>query len=403
MPNNDKNVMSLKTVPFQFAEFKPIEYKPVEIDTNILNRSMEKIESRRNQAYQELDSFKRITAPLRDKLNTAEYAAFDANVEAQENAINTEIQNGNYGKAWILASQFGGSLVKDNHIQNAIKIEEQRNKRLDEINKGKYDDLTKLRFKETNPYLYNDNGTYEDNWTPVTDIPLENIFQQATSTTPTRQSSNSNSKTWNENSFKDKDGNVTKEPGKTVTETKTTNITEGGSKTVTSLTTKDQLNSLDALLSANPQYDLAMRQNFENNMWALNYYRNKLQNAETEEEKQFILGKINEYESNLKDENGIIPTSLDTAHYKSWRDKKALKYFNSKSYTHIATSTNSSNTTSFGLSSTSKGNGNGNDDSENGVKLPIVTGLGAGVEAKIDATNVTDYGQIAEGAAQAIN
>lgn len=379
MPNTDKNIMSLKAVPFQFAEFKPIEYKPVEIDNNILNRSMEKIESRRNQAYQELDAFKRITAPLRDKLNAAEYAAFDAKIESQENAINSEIQNGNYGKAWILASQFGGSLVKDTYVQNAIKIEEQRNKRLDEIKKGKYDDLTKFRFEETNTYQYNDNGTYKDNWTPITDIPLENIFQQATSTTPTRQSSNSNSKTWNENAFTDKDGNVTKEPGKNVIQSKTRSITSGGSKSIVSLTTKDQLNSLNALLSANPQYDLAMRQNFENNLWALNYYRNKLQNAETEEEKQSILGKINEYESNLKDENGIIPTSADTAHYKAWRNRKALQYFNSKSYTHINTSTTKSDTTSFGLSN--KGNSNGGDDGDDGgFKLPTVTGAGEVIE-----------------------
>lgn len=379
MADINKNVMSLKTVPFQFAEFKPIEYKPVEINEDILNRSMEKIEARRSQAYRELDAFKRITAPLRDKLNAAEYAAFDTKVESQENAINTEIQNGNYGKAWILASQFGGSLIKDTHVQNAIKIEEQRNKRLDEVNKGKYDDLTKLRFKETNPYLYNDNGTYEDNWTPVTDIPLENIFQQATSTTPTRQSSSSSSKSWNDNKFKDKDGNITKTPGDNVKQTETRNVTRSSSKSVTNLTTKDQLNSLDALLAANPQYDLAMRQNFENNIWALNYYKNKLLNAETEEEKQSILGKINEYESNLKDENGIIPASADTTHYKQWRDKKALKYFNSKSYTHISTSTGNSDTTSYGLPSNSSNN---NDNNENGIPLPTVTGAGGVINYK---------------------
>ena len=357
MADINKNAMSLKTVPFQFAEFKPIEYKPVEIDSNILNRSMEKIEARRNQAYQELDAFKRITAPLRDKLNAAEYAAFDAKVESQENAINTEIQNGNYGKAWILASQFGGSLVKDKNIQNKIKVEEQRNKRLDEINKGNYSYYTKLRYKEQNPYFDNGSGEFKEKFNPTQSFYFDDVVNMIVKETPTRQSTTTTGSSWNANEFKDKDNNITKTPGDTVKQVKTTTGSKHTTNSVTELTSTDLTNVFYNYLENHSEVSAGLKQEYESNIWAYNYYTKKLAEATTDEERNDIQSQLANIKNNIADENGIIPTSTSDQAYKKYLDRKIKKSVSLRAYKHTGYSHETSQGENYSLN---KGNGEGN-------------------------------------------
>ena len=64
-----ENLMSLKAVPLQFAEFKPTTFTPAESNLEILNRSMEKIDAREKESIQAKDVMSTTLNEIISKLN----------------------------------------------------------------------------------------------------------------------------------------------------------------------------------------------------------------------------------------------------------------------------------------------------------------------------------------------
>lgn len=156
-----ENLMSLKAVPLQFAEFKPVTFTPAESNLEILNRSMEKIDAREKESIQAKDVMSTTLNEIRSKLNPEEFAKFDEKAQQARDEINTQIELGRYGLAMSTAYNLGRSFADDTEWQNKIRTQQERETKLAEMRQTIKDKTTADYFEELNPYEYDGTGTYK--------------------------------------------------------------------------------------------------------------------------------------------------------------------------------------------------------------------------------------------------
>ena len=156
-----ENLMSLKAVPLQFAEFKPATFTPAESNLEILNRSMEKIDAREKESIQAKDVMSTTLNEIRSKLNPEEFAKFDEKAQQARDEINTQIELGRYGLAMSTAYNFGRSFADDTEWQNKIRTQQDRETKLAEMRETIKDKATADMYEELNPYEYDGTGRYK--------------------------------------------------------------------------------------------------------------------------------------------------------------------------------------------------------------------------------------------------
>lgn len=187
-----ENLMSLKAVPLQFAEFKPATFTPAESNLEILNRSMEKIDAREKESIQAKDAMSTTLNEIRSKLNPEEFAKFDEKAQQARDEINTQIELGRYGLAMSTAYNLGRSFADDTEWQNKIRTQQDRETKLAEMRETIKDKATADMYEELNPYEYDGTGRYKFKRNDFVEYDsTNNIFTRIAEGTPPQAGSSS--------------------------------------------------------------------------------------------------------------------------------------------------------------------------------------------------------------------
>lgn len=367
-----ENLMSLKAVPLQFAEFKPATFTPAESNLEILNRSMEKIDAREKESIQAKDVMSTTLNEIRNKLNPEEFAKFDEKAQQARDEINTQIELGRYGLAMSTAYNLGRSFADDTELQNKIKAQEAREKAIAEMKQTVQNPLTRRRYEALNKYYNDGTGTWDAKvFKPVPNIIESQFWSEVVNRTPEKSGSKANSRSSSRPTYGSYDGN--------------TYVTGSVSSESSSSRSYSQKNPEDMFavyedLMNDPYWGEGMKQNFDDNKWlydetikgltdfSANLYESGKYNADEIKAIQSSIssltssfssidvrddnvkrlknlgvydqlkGLINDYNTAtnyFKDtKTGIIQIPKD---YKSFFDNRANKYFEDVKYKRITT------------------------------------------------------------------
>lgn len=254
-----ENLMSLKAVPLQFAEFKPTTFTPAESNLEILNRSMEKIDAREKESIQAKDVMSTTLNEIRSKLNPEEFAKFDEKAQQARDEINTQIELGRYGLAMSTAYNLGRSFADDTELQNKIKAQEAREKAIAEMKQTVQNPLTRRRYEALNKYYDDGTGTWNAKvFKPVPNIIESQFWSEVVNRTPEKAGSKESSRSSVRPTYGSYDGN--------------TYVTGSVSSESSSSIAYSQKNPEDMFavyedLMNDPYWGEGMKQNFDDNKW----------------------------------------------------------------------------------------------------------------------------------------
>ena len=254
-----ENLMSLKAVPLQFAEFKPTTFTPAESNLEILNRSMEKIDAREKESIQAKDVMSTTLNEIRNKLNPEEFAKFDEKAQQARDEINTQIELGRYGLAMSTAYNLGRSFADDTELQNKIKAQEAREKAIAEMKQTVQNPLTRRRYEALNKYYDDGTGTWNAKvFKPVPNIIESQFWSEVVNRTPEKSGSKASSRSSSRPTYGSYDGN--------------TYVTGSVSSESSSSRSYSQKNPEDMFavyedLMNDPYWGEGMKQNFDDNKW----------------------------------------------------------------------------------------------------------------------------------------
>lgn len=177
MPDYNYN---LKQVAFNPIQFKATQYTPQTEDLSITERSLERMETRKQKAIAQQSAVDIALQDIEKDLNEAESAWFVDYKNNIRNQIQKQVDAGNYGDALTLGVRLAGEVAQDTRIAGR--------KRAQASYKAFMDNLTKLHsehnigddqyayLKAMNTYSYEDNqnskGQYTmgADWKPNVDI-----------------------------------------------------------------------------------------------------------------------------------------------------------------------------------------------------------------------------------------
>lgn len=254
-----ENLMSLKAVPLQFAEFKPVTFTPAEANTEILNRSMEKIDAREKESIQARDVMSTTLNEIRSKLNPEEFAKFDEQAQQARDEINTQIELGRYGLAMSTAYGLGRKFADDTEWQNKIKTQEAREKAIAEMKQIVQNPLTRRRYEARNKYYYDGTGTWNDIiFKPVPNIIESQFWAEVEKRTPEKAGSTASSSSSSRPTYDSYDG--------TTYATGSVSSESSSSKSYTQKNADDMFAVYKDLMN-DPYWGEGMKQNFDDNKW----------------------------------------------------------------------------------------------------------------------------------------
>ena len=128
--------ITLKTAPFQFAAFTPTQYTTQTADSSIAERSLERMETRRQKAIAQQSAVDIALQDIEKDLNEDESAWFVDYKNNIRNQIQKQVDVGNYGDALTLGVRLAGEVAQDTRIAGR--------KRAQASYKAFMDNLTKL-------------------------------------------------------------------------------------------------------------------------------------------------------------------------------------------------------------------------------------------------------------------
>lgn len=179
--------VSLKEPKFEVTPFQPIEYKPAEINTNILANSIAEYNKKSQDAYSTyaaLDTmFSNATSKLnRDDKETMQW--YDNFQKKYKDEIRQFMINGNYGDAVKFGTMLASEAANDKEFLGRQHSYETYKKQYDTIedkfSKGSIRKETFELWKEDNPYFFTPMTDKEGNvlggyaWEPTT-VPVDDI------------------------------------------------------------------------------------------------------------------------------------------------------------------------------------------------------------------------------------
>lgn len=251
-----ENLMSLKAVPLQFAEFKPATFTPAESNLEILNRSMEKIDAREKESIQAKDVMSTTLNEIRSKLNPEEFAKFDEKAQQARDEINTQIELGRYGLAMSTAYNLGRSFADDTEWQNKIRTQQDRETKLAEMRETIKDKATADMYEELNPYEYDGTGRYKFKRNDFVEYDsTNNILTRIAEGTPPQAGSSSSERSNTTPTF-DTFNNIQYSTG-----TKSTSSSHSSS--YEKRTVEDMMQLFHATLQADTKVKRQLQQNYE--------------------------------------------------------------------------------------------------------------------------------------------
>ena len=187
--------ISLKTAPIEFAEFKPVQYTPQIADSTLLAKSLSMQEARSEKARTALGSTDTLLNGIKNAINPEEYTWFENQANDIRKKIDDQIALGNTETAIRFAQEAGRDLARSVDMNNKVKANAAYQQELNKVENGAYSKITKRRWKDLNKYYDNGTGNWTaENFIPVNDISVADVWARAVANTPTRSKSSSGNK-----------------------------------------------------------------------------------------------------------------------------------------------------------------------------------------------------------------
>ncbi len=352
--------LTLKTAPFQFAEFKPLAYQQEVADKNILRQSLNQIEIRRREANAMAEDIATKKDAARALLDPSEFANFDKEFEEVSDRINDMIALGDTGTAIQLANTIGRDMAHDVKWQNKARVKAERDKWLNEAKNSGYSALTLRRMEAENPYYDDGTGDFKHKEYEK-DIPLPDIMRVVISNTKVHQSGSS-SEVRNTSYGFNKNGKTVSSPigqGNKIDDNidllYKTSTSRGGGINITELKEQDIIDTFKEL-SRSKEFAGSLRQTFDNLQWLYKEADKVLNdpNSTPDQIKKAIMDKEQAMDG-LRDNNGFIINgdAWNEDVYDQWIDMTAKHYASLAAYKHVSTSSSKSNDIDYNVASAS--------------------------------------------------
>ncbi len=353
MPNIP--TMSLKTAPIQFAEFKPVQYTPQIADSTLLAKSLSMQEARAKEARSTLGSTDTLLASIKNAINPEEYNWFENQANDIRKKIDDQIALGNTETAIRFAQEAGRDLARSVDMNNKVKANATYQQELNKVKNGAYSELTKRRWEDTNTYYDNGTGNWKaENFIPVKDISVADVWTRAVANTPTRSKSSSGNRSDTRETTVDNDGRpinaFTKKNVNGKSDTIINNNVLGVAKTTTtssnwssgynSKSKKDIMNIFNDLMSDQNIY-AGVKQQYDNLVWLYDKSKSIINNPNsTPEQIKQAKTDLDTAQASLEDKDGFI--HKDANYFKTWVQKQADRYAQHSEFYNTSSSKGSS-------------------------------------------------------------
>lgn len=358
MPNIP--TMSLKTVPVKFAEFKPIQFTPQIDDGTLLAKSLAMQEARAEKARNALGNTDTLLNGIKNAINPEEYTWFENQANDIRKKIDDQIALGNTETAIRFAQEAGRDLARSVDMNNKVKANAAYQQELNKVESGAYSKITKRRWKDLNKYYDNGTGNWTaENFIPVNDISVADVWARAVSNTPTRSNSTSGSKSNTSQQLVDTSGRPIKATinetidGKTskIVNTNvlgpltTTTSSSNWSSGYTSKSKEDIMNIFNDLMSDSNIF-AGVKQQYDNLVWLYDKSKSIIDdpNSTPEQIKQAKTDLLTA-QSTLEDKDGFV--HKDDNYFKTWVQKQADRYAEHSKFYNTSSSHGTSNSTTY--------------------------------------------------------
>lgn len=358
MPNIP--TMSLKTVPVKFAEFKPIQFTPQIDDGTLLAKSLAMQEARAEKARNALGNTDTLLNGIKNAINPEEYTWFENQANDIRKKIDDQIALGNTETAIRFAQEAGRDLARSVDMNNKVKANAAYQQELNKVESGAYSKITKRRWKDLNKYYDNGTGNWTaENFIPVNDISVADVWARAVSNTPTRSSTKGGSKSNTSQQLVDTSGRPIKATinetidGKTskIVNTNvlgpltTTNSSSNWSSGYTSKSKEDIMNIFNDLMSDSNIF-AGVKQQYDNLVWLYDKSKSIIDdpNSTPEQIKQAKTDLLTA-QSTLEDKDGFV--HKDDNYFKTWVQKQADRYAEHSKFYNTSSSHGTSNSTTY--------------------------------------------------------
>lgn len=358
MPNIP--TMSLKTVPVKFAEFKPIQFTPQIDDGTLLAKSLAMQEARAEKARNALGNTDTLLNGIKNAINPEEYTWFENQANDIRKKIDDQIALGNTETAIRFAQEAGRDLARSVDMNNKIKANAAYQQELNKVESGAYSKITKRRWKDLNKYYDNGTGNWTaENFIPVNDISVADVWARAVSNTPTRSSTKGGSKSNTSQQLVDTSGRPIKATinetidGKTskIVNTNvlgpltTTTSSSNWSSGYTSKSKEDIMNIFNDLMSDSNIF-AGVKQQYDNLVWLYDKSKSIIDdpNSTPEQIKQAKTDLLTA-QSTLEDKDGFV--HKDDNYFKTWVQKQADRYAEHSKFYNTSSSHGTSNSTTY--------------------------------------------------------
>lgn len=353
MPNIP--TMSLKTAPIQFAEFKPAQYTPQIADNTLLAKSLSMQEARAKEARSTLGSIDTLLAKIKNAINPEEYNWFENQANDIRKKIDDQISLGNTETAIRFAQEAGRDLARSVDMNNKVKANTAYQQELNKVKNGAYSKLTIRRWEDINKYYDDGTGNWKaENFIPVKDTSVADVWARAVANTPTRSKSSSGNRSDTRETTVDNAGRpikaFTKETVNGKSSTIINNNVLGVAKTITtssnwssgytSKSKEDIMNIFNDLMS-DPNIYAGVKQQYDNLVWLYDKSKSIIDNPNsTPEQIKQAKTDLDTAQASLEDKDGFI--HKDANYFKTWVQKQADRYAQHSEFYNTSSSKGSS-------------------------------------------------------------
>lgn len=352
--------MSLKTAPMEFAEFKPVQYTPQIYDGTLLARSLSMQEARAKEARTTLGNTDTLLNGIRNAINPEEYDWFENQAKDIRKKIDDQIALGNTETAIRFAQEAGRDLARSVDMNNKVRANTIYQQELNKIETGGYNRITKRRWKDLNKYYDNGTGNWTaENFIPVNDISIAEVWAKAVANTPTRSNTTGGSKANTSQQLVDISGRPINATTDDTTNGKTSNIVNtnvlGPLTTTTSSSNwssgyaskskEDIMNIFNDLMN-DPNIFAGVKQEYDNLVWLYDKSKSIIDNPNsTPEQIKQAKTDLLTAQSTLEDKDGFI--NKDDDYFKTWVQKQADRYAEHSKFYNTSSSQGTSNSTTY--------------------------------------------------------
>lgn len=353
MPNI--HTMSLKTAPIQFAEFKPVQYTPQIADNTLLAKSLAMQEARAKEARSALGNIDTLLNGIRNAINPEEYNWFENQANDIRKKIDDQIALGNTETAIRFAQEAGRDLARSVDMNNKVKANTAYQQELNKVKNGAYSELTKRRWEDTNKYYDDGTGNWKaENFIPVKDTSVADVWARAVANTPTRSKSSSGNRSDTKEITVDNTGrpikaftkeNINGKSGTIINNNvlgvaKTITTSSNWSSGYTSKSKEDIMNIFNDLMS-DPNIYAGVKQQYDNLVWLYDKSKSIIDNTNsTPEQIKQAKTDLDTAQASLEDKDGFI--HKDANYFKTWVQKQADRYAQHSEFYNTSSSRGSS-------------------------------------------------------------